>query len=77
MSILHLTIGLLLHHWFIIGLTLQHWFTIGHIFHPLAWYSLVHCIGISHWLVLLIGNSHWLLTLDLIGLKPSIEQRWY
>ena len=44
-------------HWFFIGLTLQ----------PLAWYSFVHCIGTSHWLLLPIGN----LTLDLIGLEPS------
>ena len=39
-------------------ITLYHWFFIhvGLTFHPLAWYSLVHCIGTSHWLLLPIGN---------------------
>ena len=41
--------------------TLHHWFFIGLTLHPLAWYSLVHCIGTSHWLLSLIGNSHWIL----------------
>ena len=41
--------------------SLHHWFFIGFTLHSLAWYSLIHCIGTSHWLLLLIGNSHWLL----------------
>ena len=48
-------------HWFFISLTLHHWFLIGLTLHPLAWYSSVHCIGTSDWLLLRIGNSHWIL----------------
>ena len=58
---------------FIIGSPLVY-----NILHPLAWYSFVHCIGTSYWLLLPIGNSHWLLTLDLTELEPStLEQRSY
>ena len=42
------------------------WFLISLTLHPLSWYSLVHCIGTSYWLLLPIGNStldHWIWTI--------------